>query len=259
MTVLSLHDVHAAPWGTPLLHGIHFDLQPGEILGLAGPNGAGKSTLLEVVAGIAETTQGELNLLSKPIARWLPRERARHLAVLPQLSLLSFPYTVDEVILIGRIPGNSSRQEDLAILTQVMAATDTGSLQGQLYTQLSGGEKQRVQLARVLAQIWDEQDMSGRVLLLDEPTTALDLTHQQQLVALLKTLSGRGLAVLVTLHDFNLLAAIAQRLLVIANGRQIALGDTRSVLTEQLFQQVFSTEVIISTHPTRGHPMVISA
>jgi iron complex transport system ATP-binding protein len=259
MSVLSLHDIHAAPWGSPLLHGIHFDLQPGEILGVAGPNGAGKSTLLEVVAGIAATTKGEVSLLSQPMARWSARERAQRLAVLPQLSLLSFPYTVEEVILIGRVPGNSSRQEDLTILRQVMAATDTTSLSGQLYTQLSGGEKQRVQLARVLAQIWHEHDMSDRVLLLDEPTTALDLTHQQQLLALLKELSDRGLAVIVTLHDFNLLAALAHRVLVIAGGRQIALGSTQSVLTRQLFEEVFSTQVIISTHPTRGHPMVISA
>jgi len=259
MSVLSLQNIHAAPWGSPLLHDIHFNLQPGEILGLAGPNGAGKSTLLEVVAGIAATTKGEVSLLSQPMASWPPRERALRLAVLPQLSLLSFPYTVEEVILIGRVPGNSSRQEDLTILAQVMAATDTLSLRGQLYTQLSGGEKQRVQLARVLAQIWHEQDMSDRVLLLDEPTTALDLTHQQQLLALLKELSDRGLAVIVTLHDFNLLAAIAHRVLVIAGGRQVALGNTHSVLTRQLFEDVFSTEVIISAHPTRGHPMVISA
>jgi iron complex transport system ATP-binding protein len=259
MSVLCLQDVHAAPWGNPLLHGIHFDLQPGEILGVAGPNGAGKSSLLEVIAGTAATTRGEVELLSKPITRWLPRERARHLAVLPQLSLLSFPYTVEEVILIGRVPGNTSRQQDRAILREVMMATDTRSLQGQLYTQLSGGEKQRVQLARVLAQIWDENDMSDRVLLLDEPTTALDLTHQQQLLSLLTLLSQRGLTIVVTLHDFNLLAAIAHSLLVIADGRQVALGSTRSVMTEALFEQVFATQVIISKHPTRGHPMVISA
>ena len=259
MSVLTLRDVHAAPWGNPLLHGIHFDLQPGEILGVAGPNGAGKSSLLEVIAGTAATNRGEVELISKPVARWLPRERARHLAVLPQLSLLSFPYTVEEVILIGRVPGNTSRQQDQAILVEVMIATDTRSLQGQLYTQLSGGEKQRVQLARVLAQIWDEHDMSDRVLLLDEPTTALDLTHQQQLLKLLTSLSQRGLTIVVTLHDFNLLAAIAHSLLVIADGRQVALGSTPSVMTEALFEQVFATRVIISTHPTRGHPMVISA
>lgn len=259
MTVLSLQNVHAAPWGAPLLHGIEFDLHPGEILGLAGPNGAGKSSLLEVVAGIAETTLGEVKLLSQSMECWPPRERALHLAVLPQLSLLSFPYTVEEVILIGRTPGNNSKQEDLAVLNQVMTATDTQTLSGQLYTQLSGGEKQRVQLARVLAQIWHEHDMSGRILLLDEPTTALDLTHQQLLTTLLKDLCDRGLAVIVTLHDFNLLASIAHRVLMIADGRQIALGETRSVLTRQLFEEVFSTEVIISTHPTRGHPMVISA
>jgi len=259
MTALSMHNVHASPWGAPLLRDIEFDLHPGEILGLAGPNGAGKSSLLEVAAGSVEATQGEVRLISQPMTHWQPRARALHLAVLPQLSLLSFPYSVEEVILIGRIPGKASRQQDLAVLEQVMAVTDTQTLSGQLYTQLSGGEKQRVQLARVLAQIWHEQDMSDKILLLDEPTTALDLTHQQQLLTLLKTLSERGLAILITLHDFNLLAAIAQRVLVVKAGRQVALGDTHSVLTQALFEDVFSTNVIISTHPTRGHPMVISA
>ena len=257
MSVLSLQAVSAAPWGSPLLHGISLELAPGEIAGIVGPNGAGKTTLLRLAAGDFPATQGRTSFRGRAIADWSSRERARHLGVLPQLSLLNFPYLVEEVVLLGRTPHDAGAGTDQRIVDQALALTDTAPLRHRLYTQLSGGERQRVQLARVLAQIWQEESLSGQLLLLDEPTAALDLSHQQQLLCILELLADRGCAVLVVLHDVNLLAGIARQLLVLSGGRQVACGAPTEVLTPGLFDTVFNTEVLVQAHPSRGHPLVI--
>ena len=137
-----------------------------------------------------------------------------------------------------------------------MDATDISHLRERLYTQLSGGERQRVQLARVLSQIWDAGD--GGLLLLDEPTAALDLAHQQLVLDVVRKLSARGCAVALAIHDLNLIAGLADTIAVLAGGRLAACGSPRQIVTEQLFREVFSIDVLIQQHPDRDQPMVIS-
>jgi len=255
VTTLQLADICAAPWGAPLLQDINVCVAPGEILGLAGPNGAGKSSLLKLIAGDLPIQSGELQFAGRPRCDWPRRELARAMAYLPQLSLLNFPYTVQEVVALGRTPHDTGTTCDQQIFTEVMQATDISTLRHRLYTQLSGGEKQRVQLARVLAQIWDSKTS---LLLLDEPTTALDLFHQQLVLASVRQLASRGCSIVMAIHDLNLVAGSADRLAVLANGRLAALGTPAEVFTPGLFREVFEVEVLIQQHPDRNQPLVIT-
>lgn len=256
MNVLQLDGVSAAPWGAPLLQRISLALEPGRVLGLAGPNGAGKSSLLRLIAGDIAPDTGSLRVGGRAPGDWPRRQLARRLAFLPQLSLLNFPYTVEEVVSLGRIPHDTGAAADGLILDQVMAATDTIDLRGRLYTRLSGGEKQRVQLARVFSQVWDAG--VGGLLLLDEPTTALDLSHQRLVLAAVRALAARGCAVVLSIHDLNLVAGLADTIAVLQAGALAACGSPADVFTEQLFREVFAIDVIIQRHPHSGQPLVIS-
>ncbi|MFT4614340.1 MAG: iron complex transport system ATP-binding protein [Bacteroidia bacterium] len=257
MSTLQLAKISAAPWGQPLLHGISTNLDPGKILAIAGPNGAGKSSLLKLLAGDITPASGSLTFNDKPLAQWPAQTRAQQLAVLPQLSLLNFPYTVEEVVLLGRIPHSTGRQVDIEVVQQALAMTDMQALRQRLYTQLSGGEKQRAQLARVFAQVCHGEDLTGSLLLLDEPTSALDLAHQQQVLNAIRQLARRGCAVVMVIHDMNLVAGIADEILVLESGRQAALGPPGEVLTQSLFRQVFGVEVSIGLHPQDNTPMIM--
>lgn len=256
MSMLELRKVDATPWGTFHLREVDFALDAGAVAGIIGPNGAGKTSLLQLLAGDVEPARGECHLLGVPVSQWDAPARARMMAVLPQLSLLNFPYTVEEVILLGRTPHSTGAATDRVILHEVMQATDTTSLRQRLYTQLSGGEKQRVQLARVFAQIWQDEG-TPRVLLLDEPTTALDLAHQQLIMDSIRALAANGCGVAMVAHDFNLVAAVAQQVVVVAAGRVIAQGVADTVLTAELFASVFGAQVAIGAHPASGSPLVI--
>jgi iron complex transport system ATP-binding protein len=259
VNVLKLESIDAAPWGPPaLLRDINLNLNSGEILGIIGPNGAGKTSLLHTMAGDITPTKGKLHLMGEKLSHWSPRLKAQSVAVLPQLSPLAFPYRVEEVILLGRTPHSSGHTEDRVILQEVMEATDTARLQHRTYTQLSGGEKQRVQLARVFAQIWRGDNDQPRLLLLDEPTAALDLAHQQLILAALRSLVARHCAVVIVAHDFNLVTAIADQITVMCCGEQIAQGSCEAVVTPDVFSRVFGVDVTIMPHPKSGKPLVFS-
>ncbi len=256
MSTLALQQVCASPWGQPLLQDISVELEAGTILALAGPNGAGKSSLLQLMSGDIQPDSGGVSLNDRDLLDWSVQERARLLAVLPQMSLLNFPYTVEEVVMLGRTPHSSGLHKDREVAAQALELTDTSSLKQRLYTQLSGGEKQRTQLARVFAQVGDSEQLSGRLLLLDEPTSALDLSHQQQVLLAIRGMARKGCAVVLVIHDLNLAASIADQLLVLDNGRQAALGRPADTLTTDLFRDVFNVEVSIDPHPEGNYPMI---
>ena len=257
MNVLLLENVTAAPWGRILLKDISLSLDAGQVLGIIGPNGAGKSTLLRTISGDIPRQSGYLSIQGKEHALWNRRELARNMAFLQQLSLLNFPYTVEEVVLLGRTPHETGSALDSEALAEALAYADIEYLRGRLYTQLSGGEKQRVQLARIFAQIWREGSLEGKLLLLDEPTASLDLKHQLQVASVIRKLARSGCAVVLVVHDFNMVAGIADQLIVLHSGQQAAVGTAREVLTEELFRDVFAVDVIVNDHPQRDQPVII--
>ncbi|QFU75638.1 heme ABC transporter ATP-binding protein [Halioglobus maricola] len=260
MALLSLNTAGVSPYGnSELLQEIQLDLAAAEVLGIVGPNGAGKSTLLHTLAGGHALDNGELRLQGQALASMNNEQRAQSLAFLSQNPGLNFPFTVEEVILLGRIPHASGIEADAEILNQVLAFTDTESLRERLYTELSGGERQRVQLARCVAQIWRPEDSAGRVLLMDEPSAALDLAHTHMVSDIVRRLSNEGCGIIIASHDFNLLAGICDRITVLNNGRQHATGTPREVLTTPMFSDVFTANVLIEEHPVHGGPLVINS
>lgn len=238
-----------------VLQGVDLQLRAGEIFGVLGPNGAGKSTLLGALSGELAVNAGRVLLAGRPLHEWPSRERAQRLAVLPQQSSLSFGFRVEEVVGMGRLPHDEGRAADLLIVEQALAAADASHLEGRSYLSLSGGERQRVHLARVLAQLWPGAE--GRVLLLDEPTAALDPLHQHSTLQAVRGFAERGAAVLVILHDLNLAARYCDRLLLLHDGRAHLQGSVEAVLQPDPLREVFGLDVLIQRHPERGHPLVV--
>lgn len=239
-----------------VLSGIDLQLRPGEVLGVLGPNGAGKSTLLAALTGELPASTGQVTLDQRALDDWSGPERARRLAVLPQSSSLNFAFRVEEVVAMGRLPHDSGRVRDAQIVQEALHAADAAHLAGRSYLELSGGERQRVHLARVLAQLWPGGD--GQILLLDEPTSMLDPLHQHTCLQAVRHLAESGAAVLVILHDLNLAARYCDRLLLLEQGRAHALGTPAEVLRAEPLQAVFGLEVLVQTHPERGHPLIVA-
>lgn len=239
-----------------VLHKLDLQLQAGEVLGVLGPNGAGKSSLLKALSGELAPASGKVLLDGRALPQWPDRQRAQHLAILPQESHLEFGFAVEEVVAMGRLPHEEGVELDRQALQVALDWADIGHLRGRSYLSLSGGERQRVHLARVLAQAWPAS--AQRTLLLDEPTAMLDPLHQHGVLQVARELAGQGAAVLVILHDLNLAARYCDRLLLLKDGRNMALGSPWQVLQVDTLRSVFGLEVLLSTHPERGHPVVVA-
>lgn len=226
--------------GRDLLRDVSINLNAGEIIGLIGPNGAGKSTLLRVTAGLLKPTRGKVTLCGEPMTKFKPRDLARWIALVPQSTAFDAAFTVREVVLMGRNPYLSRFQvegkKDREIVESVLVATDTQHLADRLITTLSGGERQRVFLARALAQ---EPD----ILLLDEPTTHLDVRHQLELLALVQRLTReRNLGVLIALHELPLAARFCDHLILLQHGKIAATGSSDEVLSRENLANVFQID-----------------
>lgn len=250
--MLSVANIHYSISGRALLSDVSLQLQAGQILALIGPNGAGKTTLLKVLLGDLIAQSGAMSFAGMPLSQWSLAQRAKHIAVLPQLSLLSFPYTVKEVVALGRTPHNSGALADEKIVSEAMEAMDIAALRHRPYTQLSGGEKQRTQLARVMAQIWRTEDAEQRLLILDEPTSSLDLGHKQQLMRAVQLFAAQGAAVIMVEHDLSVAVNYAQFLLALHNGRCVAYGAVNDVFNQALVQQLFGADVHVLSDPATG-------
>ncbi len=240
-----------------LLDDFSVEFAPGELAMVVGPNGAGKTTLLRCLDGELAPTGGSVELARRPINQWPRIELARQRAVLPQQSTLDFPFSVNDVVLMGRMPHRTSEAENRAIAAEVLGWCDCAQLGERAYTNLSGGEQQRVQTARVLAQIYVQGDMpttspttsKERFLLLDEPVSALDISHQYALLRLLKRLSRDGIGIVCILHNLNLVAQFADRAVIIDRGMLVADGAPMEVFTEETLGHVFNLDVAVLRHP----------
>lgn len=233
-------------------------LKPGEILALVGQNGAGKSTLLKALSGELSPQGGEIRLMDRPLPDWPDNIRARLLAVLPQQHNLSFEFLVEDVVSLGRYPHQTGRKHDDQLVEEALTLCDLLELRRRTINEVSGGERQRVHLARVLVQIWEAQPEGHRFLLLDEPTTGLDLHHQQALFQSIRTLANRGVGILLVVHDLNLAARHADRVVVLHQGRAVVCGTPNDVLTAETIGQYFELKVSVQPHPLHNCPLIIS-
>jgi len=238
--------------GVPVLRDISFDLPSGDFLGLLGPNGCGKSTLLRLLDRILIPQRGSITLNGLPLSAYSRRDLARRIAYVPQDTLWVFPYTVLEVVLMGRSPhvGRSGfeNQHDLEIARQMMRLTDIDHLADKLITAISGGERQRVLIARALSQ-------QPEILLLDEPNAHLDISHQVEIFQILQEQNEQHKLTIVSVsHDLNLAAAFSKRTLLLGEGGTdgstiFALGQPKDVLTEQNIERVYKTPVLVDQLP----------
>ncbi|HHJ1296333.1 Hemin import ATP-binding protein HmuV [compost metagenome] len=254
--MLQVEGLHLRRGSNEVLHDIHLQLTPGQVVGVLGPNGAGKSSLLGVLCGELAPGQGRVTLQGRPLTDWAGQARAQRLAVLPQVSSLGFSFRVEEVVAMGRMPHGSGQLRDAEIVEAALRAADAWHLLGRSYLALSGGERQRVHLARVLAQLWPGEQ--GTTLLLDEPTSMLDPLHQHTTLQAVRRFADRGAAVLVILHDLNLAARYCDRILLLEQGRCHALASPQEVLTPGALKAVFGIDVLVQAHPERGHPLIIT-
>lgn len=211
-----------------ILNDLNFAVRAGEKMAVLGANGAGKSTLLKCLSGEHSHYRGAIHFAGQDLSAWAAMQRAKQLAVMPQKVELLFPFRVDQVVAIGRAP-YGDEQQSLVIQKAAMEAVDIWHLRHRTYPQLSGGEQQRVQLARVLCQIWQpvhnlQGQPQARALLLDECTSALDPNHQHAVMDLVGRFAERGVATLAVMHDISLAAAWADSVLILKGGQTLACG-----------------------------------
>ncbi len=242
-----------------VLTGASMEVTPGELVAVLGPNGAGKSTFLNVLSGEQAIDNGRVRIGEDDLFGLSASALACKRALMPQKSSLSFPFKVSDVVAMGRDPFRTTvdAASNDAAVAWALAETDTRHLARRIYTQLSGGEQQRVQLARVLAQIWRETDNDPRFLLLDEPTSSLDLSHQHSVMQLASRLAEKGVGVIAVVHDLNLAALYANRVVILSEGRVVATGMPEAVLKPTLIADVFDLSVHMVTDPDTGRQLIV--
>lgn len=242
-----------------ILSEVSMTVQPGELVAVLGPNGAGKSTLLNALSGEQAAHAGDVSIGREDIRVMSSVKLAQKRALMPQKSSLGFPFVVREVVAMGRDPFRRGVEasQNRAAVAWALAETDTEHLADRVYTKLSGGEQQRVQLARVLAQIWRASDDDPRFLLLDEPTSSLDLAHQHSILHLARRLAGKAVGVVAVVHDLNLAALYATRVVVLSHGRIVADGAPVDILEPKLIAEVFNLSVHSIADPGSNRRLIV--
>ena len=254
MNAIAVHDLCLAFRQTPILHNISLQVDPGEFFMIIGPNGAGKTTLLKVLANLLTCDTGSIEILGRPIADYSKRQLAQVTAMVPQQVAMDFPFTVAETVLMGRSPHLAllaiEGKEDIAIARQAMEFTDITHLADRKIDQISGGERQRVIIARALCQ-------QTQIILLDEPTAALDPSHQLKIMDLMERLrKEHQVTVIMVSHDLNLAAMYGDRLLLIKEGKIEKTGTPEEVLTQEQLTAIYCCTLFVDKNPITKKPRV---
>ena len=250
--LLTVKNVQFSYDSRPVLKGASFELESGAMVGLIGPNGSGKSTVIKLLSKVLRPTEGAVLFRGQDIDRMSPAELARHAAVVPQHPTVAFSFTGLETVIAGRYPHigrfGFETERDLEIARHAMALTDTIHLCDRRIEEMSGGEKQRVFLARAIAQ-------EPELLLLDEPTTHLDINHQIEIMDMIRKLhSDKNLTVLSVTHDLNLAAEYFETLLLLSEGTLVMHGAPSQAITEEVIRRVYGANVVVGKNPKTGAP-----
>ncbi len=259
MTMITTSRISVALSGRPVLDDVSLEARAGELTAICGPNGCGKTTTLKTVSGDLKPVSGTVAINGADIATLAPWQLAELRGVLPQASSLSFPFTVTEVLRMG-LSGRSHRagDADRQIMAKALKAVDLSGFEGRFYQELSGGEQQRVQLARVLCQIEAPvADGAPRWLLLDEPVASLDILHQLAIMRLAQGFCRAGGGVIAVMHDLNLTALFADRIVLMREGRVVASGSPKDTITDANLHAVFATRLSVSQPPEDDTPFVL--
>ena len=231
-----------------LVKNLSMVIEPGKLSVVIGPNGAGKSTMLKLLSGDLTPSEGLITLDRKPLDKINFQELAKRRAILPQSSHVTFNFSSYDIVALGRLPYNEPASKSAPIIKEVLKLTRTEYLMEQQFSTLSGGEKQRVQFARVLAQIWPTEEVGGeKYLLLDEPTSALDPLYQIEILNVAKWLAKeKGFGVLAILHDLNQAMSYADQLYILKNGKLEKSGAPEKILDEKMIEDVWGirTEIL---------------
>jgi iron complex transport system ATP-binding protein len=253
-SIIRLNQVSCAYPRTPVLRDLTFQVDPGELFIVIGPNGSGKTTLIKALAGLMPISGGELFFRERPLKRHKKKDLARQVAYVAQTDIVDSPFTVGEMVLMGRSPYlgilGIQGEKDLEIARQAIAFTGVSHLAGRRLNRLSGGERQRATIARAICQ-------QPELILLDEPTAALDLSHQIRIMDLMeKMITGRRTTVVMVSHDINLAAMYADRLLLLVDGRMAACGPPSRVIDERILSQAYDCEILVDRSPAGPWPRV---
>ena len=235
-----------------ILDDFSFTIDEAQIVALIGPNGSGKTTLLKIINGILSPDRGNILIDGKDTGQWSRQELAKAVAIVPQENLSIFPFYAEEIVLMGRFPHLGSYhfedKKDYRIAHEAMEKTDSFAFAGRRYDELSAGERQRVLIARALAQ-------EPKILLLDESTVFLDLKHQVQFLSLLRQLNkAQQLTVIFVTHDINLAASHADRVILLYSGKNYAIGNPAEVITAANIKEVYDVDVLVDQNPQSGLP-----
>lgn len=242
-----------------ILNDVSAEFHPGEFNMILGPNGSGKSTFLKIFSGEINGYDGSVSYAGKDLSQLKKEKLAKYRAVMSQQPELGFPLMVDEVVMMGRYPhfNFSPGKKDEMICNEVIERMNLNLFKERNYLTLSGGEKQRVQYARVLAQIWKKPEEGLRYLFLDEPLTSLDINYQQEFLQIAKELTKEDTILVAVMHDINLAIQYADKLFFLKEGELAAFGRPKEIVNESLIEKVFSVRPSIITNPLNGNPLVI--
>ncbi|MDX3927104.1 MAG: heme ABC transporter ATP-binding protein [Shinella sp.] len=256
--MITASDLSVSLSGKPILHGVSLKARAGELTAIVGPNGSGKTTTMKAIAGEV-ASRGTITLNGHDVRALEPWQLAAKRAVLQQATTIAFPFTVREIVRMGLSVGQNRHAERIdAVTAEALVAVDLADFAGRFYQELSGGEQQRVQLARVLSQIWEPVlDDEPCFLLLDEPVSSLDIRHQLIIMQLARRYCENGGGVIAVMHDLNLTAMFADHMIMMKEGRVAEAGHPSSVMTDEAMEAVFGCRMRINTTPPPGTPFVL--
>ena len=226
-----------------LIGDINLDIFEGDMVSIIGPNGSGKSTLIKLISNELDANSGSIIIKDKLNSSWSIKELSKFRAVLTQSGHLSFPFSTFDIIKMGRYPFDTNKDVNDKICVELIDLLDLNNQIDQVYTTLSGGEKQRVQLARVFAQIWSDNTYEGKILMLDEPTSFLDIKHQYSLFKILKSLNNKGLTIMMVLHDINHALSYSEKIIMLKDSNLMGFGKINEIINSEILEKLFNLKL----------------